>query len=696
MKKLLLFASVLVCQSGIAQNVLDVVLVNATDKITPELLWKLGRVAEPRLSPDGKQAIYNVTTYDVAANKGQSDIYIISLSGGEAKAIATDPAVSETNARWRPDGKRIGYVAPDKDGVNQLWEMNADGTEKTKVTAVATGVNLFGYAPTMDQLWYTTNFKLDQKPSEIYPDLPKTENARIIDGLMYRHWNAWEDYAYSHVCNIAYNNGAVTGASHDLMLNERYDSPLQPFGGDEQIIFSPDGKKIAYTCKKQNGTAYAISTNSDIYVADLTTSKTINVSDGMPGYDKNPVFSPDGKKMLWLSMETAGYESDRNRIYIYDMVANTKKELLSNFDYPVDQIDFSSDGNMVYFLAGINATHQLFSFDLNPKSVTPLRQITNDQADYQDLQVALVNKKPVIVASRMSMAMPTELYTVDAVTGKATPLTHTNAAYWDNIKKPKVEKRMVKTSDGKDMLVWVLYPPDFNPSKKYPTLLFCQGGPQSIVSQAFSYRWNFALMASNDYIVVAPNRRGLPSFGEAWNDEITGDWGGQAMTDLLSAIDDVSKENYVDKDKLGAVGASYGGYSVYWLAGHHNKRFKAFIAHCGVFNLESEFGATEEMFFANHDMEGPYWQQPKPKSYDLFSPHKFVKNWDTPILIIHNEKDFRVPLNQGMEAFTAAQLQGIPSRFLYFPDEGHWVVKPQNSLLWQRVFFEWLDRYLKK
>ena len=696
MKKIALLFVILFSINSFAQNVLDGVYLTGDNNITPELLWKLGRVAEPRLSPDGRQVVYSVTTYDVAKNKGQSDIYIIPATGGSAKTIAADPTVSESSARWRPDGKRIGYLAADKDNNSQLWEMNADGSDKKQVTAVTGGINMFGYSPTMNRIWYTADVKLEKKPSEIYPDLPKTENARIIDGLMYRHWNAWEDYSYSHVFAATYTNGTITGSATDLMFNEKYDSPLQPFGGDEQITFTPDGKKIAYTCKKLNGTAYAISTNSDIYVADLESSKTTNVSDGMPGYDINPVYSPDGKKMLWLSMESAGYESDRNRIYLFDMVTGTKKELLNNFDYSADQVDFSPDGKLVYFLAGFKGTHQLFSFDMNSKSTSALRQITNDQADYQDLQVALVDKKPVVITSRMDMINPTELFIVDAATGKAKQLTTTNAENWDKVKKPKVEKRMIKTTDGKDMLAWVIYPPDFDPAKKYPTLLFCQGGPQSIVSQTFSYRWNFALIAANNYIVVAPNRRGLPSFGEAWNDEITGDWGGQAMTDLLTAIDDVSKESYVDKNRLGAVGASFGGFSVYWLAGHHNKRFKAFIAHCGVFNLESEFGATEELFFANHDMEGPYWQTPKPKSYDLFSPHKFVKSWDTPILIIHNEKDFRVPLNQGMEAFTAAQMQGIPSRFLYFPDEGHHVVKPQNSILWQRIFFDWLDRYVKK
>lgn len=684
MKKIFVMAALLLSQLAVGQN-----------KITPELLWKLGRVSEPQLSPDAKTVVYNVRTFDVAANKGQGDIYIVASGGGLAMKLAADPAQDETSARWRPDGKKVGFLSADKNGDNQLFEINTDGTARTQITSVKGGINMFGYATTMNYIWYAADVKLDKKPSEIYPDLPKTENARIIDGLMYRHWNAWEDYAYSHVFVAAYTDGQPAGAATDIMMNERYDSPLQPFGGDDDITFSPDGKTIAYTCKKENGTAYAISTNSDIYIYDIAAKTTMNATDGMKGYDNGPVYSADGSKMLWLSMETPGYESDRNRLFIWDNATKSKKELLTAFDYSVDKAMFSPDGKMVYFLAGINGTHQLYSYDMNPKSKAPLRQITNDQADYNELQVGTFEKKPRVITSRTDMTNPAELYIVDAGTGVATALTTTNSATWGTVKKPKVEKRMVKTSDGKDMLTWVIYPPDFDKTKKYKTLLFCQGGPQSIVSQAFSYRWNFSLMAANDYIIVAPNRRGLPSFGEAWNDQITGDWGGQAMTDLLSAIDDVSKETYVDKDRLGAIGASFGGYSVYWLAGHHNKRFKTFIAHCGVFNLESEYGATEEMFFANHDMEGPYWNTPQPKSYEKFSPHKFVKNWDTPILIIHNEKDFRVPLNQGMEAFTAAQLNNIPSRFLYFPDEGHWVTKPQNSILWQRVFFEWLSTTLK-
>ncbi len=669
-------------------------LVTTAQTLTPETLWKLGRVSDPRVSPDGKSVIYNVRTYELATNKGQGDIYLIPVGGGTPLALANS-ASDEGSARWRPDGKKIGFMMPDKDGNNQLWEMNPDGSGKVQVSSVAGGINNFGYSPALGHIWYAADVTLDKKPSEIYPDLPKTDGARIIDGLMYRHWNAWHDYAYSHLFIATYANGTI-GTGVDLLQTERWDCPTAPFGGDEQIMFSPDGKRLAYTCKKLNGTASAISTNTDIYIYDVTAGSTINLTQGMNGYDNDPCWSPDGKKLLWLSMEMPGYESDRNRLFQYTFDTKQRTELLPNFDYSVDNVNWSSDSRMIIFSAAKNATKQIFIYDALLKSAMPVRQVTDVQADYNEVSVAGAGKTLVIIASRTNMAMPAELYNVHPQTGEAKMITNVTDPVWGAIKKSTVKKRMVKTTDGKEELVWVIYPPDFDASKKYPALLYCQGGPQSVVSQFFSYRWNFSLMAANGYIVVAPNRRGLPSFGEAWNDQITGDWGGQAMNDLLSAIDDVSKESYVDKNRLGCVGASYGGYSVYWMAGHHNKRFKAFISHCGVFNLESEFAATEEIFFAQHDMQGNYWDNPKPKSFDAFSPHKFVQNWDAPLLVIHNEKDFRVPLNQGMEAFTAAQLRGIPSRFLYFPDEGHHVVKPQNSVLWNRVFFEWLDTYLKK
>ncbi|MFN8155167.1 MAG: S9 family peptidase [Bacteroidia bacterium] len=668
-------------------------LVTTAQTLTPETLWKLGRVSDPRVSPDGKSVVYNVRTYDLASNKGQGDLYLLPVAGGTPLALA-NTAADEGSARWRPDGKKIGFLMADKDGNTQLFEVNADGSGLDQVTSVPGGINNFGYSPALGHIWYAADVTLDKKPSEIYPDLPKTDGARIIDGLMYRHWNAWHDYAYSHLFLATYANGTV-GNGVDLMQNERWDCPTAPFGGDEQIMFSPDGKKLAYTCKKLNGTASAVSTNTDIYIYDLTAGITTNLTQGMNGYDNDPCWSPDGKKLLWLSMETPGYESDRNRLFQYTFETKQKTELLPSFDYSVDNVNWSSDSRMIIFSAAKNATKQLFIYDAFQKSAQPVRQVTDVQADYNEVSVSGAGKSLVIITSRTDMTMPSELYNVNPQTGEAKMITNVTEPVWGGIKKCTVKKRMVKTTDGKEELVWVIYPPDFDASKKYPALLYCQGGPQSVVSQFFSYRWNFSLMASNGYIVIAPNRRGLPSFGEAWNDQITGDWGGQAMNDMLSAIDDVSKESYIDKNRMGCVGASYGGYSVYWLAGHHNKRFKAFISHCGVFNLESEYGATEEIFFAQHDMQGNFWDNPKPKSFDAFSPHKFVQNWDTPILVIHNEKDFRVPLNQGMEAFTAAQVRGIPSKFLYFPDEGHHVLKPQNSVLWNRVFFEWLDTYLK-
>jgi dipeptidyl aminopeptidase/acylaminoacyl peptidase len=523
-----------------------------------------------------------------------------------------------------------------------------------------------------------------------------SNGARIYDNLMFRHWDHWEDELSSHIFIADYSNGSISTDYKDIMAGEPFESPLQPFGDEEQIAWSPDGKKIAYTCKKLTGTAYATSTDSDIYLYDIATGKTENLSKGNPGYDTKPAFSPDGKKIIWLSMATPSYEADRNRIIQYEFATGTKTELTQGYDYTADSPVFSKDGRYIYFMAGINATDQLWSYDFKPaKGVHPISQLTKDIADVISFSLGGDPKNPVLVTSVMSISSPAELFRVDTKSGASTQLTTTNKEVLSKIKMGKVEKRMVKTTDNLDMLTWVIYTPDFDPSKKYPTLLYCQGGPQSTVSQFFSYRWNFQLMAAHGYIVVAPNRRGLPSFGEKWNRDISGDWGGQAMKDLLSAIDDVSKEPYVNKDKMGAVGASFGGYSVYWLAGNHNKRFKAFISHCGVFNLESMYGTTEEIFFGDFDMGGPYFKKPQPKSYTEFNPIKFVNNWDTPILVIHNDKDFRVPISQGMEAFTAAQLKNIPSRFLSFPDENHWVTKPQNSVLWQREFFRWLDTYLK-
>lgn len=659
----------------------------AQSTLTPELLWQFGRVGSPVVSPDGSKIIYGVTYYNLADNKGNRDLYIMPATGGDPVKI-TDFAGSEFNEVWRPDGKKIAFLAT-KDGAPQLWEMNPDGSEKKKLTSMDGGLGNFAYAPDMANVYFTHDVKLDKTVNEMYPDLPKAE-ARIIDDLMYRHWNEWSDYKYSHIFVNRYQEGELDGLPEDIMSMQPYDSPLSPFGGAEEIAWSRDGKMIAYTCKKMGGKDYAESTNSDIYLYDLASGETTNITEGMNGYDKEPVFSPDGKMLSWTSMERAGFESDRNRIFVYDFSTKEKRELTKGFDRDANHHSWNKDGSKIYFLSGEKATYQLFEMDFKSGEV---RQITKGQHNYTSFQLA----GDKLIAGKMSMSMPTELYEVDIKTGKEKQVTFTNQALLEKIKMGKVEERWITTTDGKKMLTWVIYPPYFNEMARtrYPTLLYCQGGPQSAVSQFFSYRWNFQLMAAQGYIVVAPNRRGLPSFGREWNDQISKDWGGQNMKDYLTAIDSISVEAFVDQDKLGAIGASYGGYSVYWLAGNHQKRFKAFLAHCGLFNLESWYGTTEEMFFANWDIGGPYWEPSLEKGYLRDSPHRYVKNWDTPIMVIHSEKDFRVPIGEGIQAFQAAQLQNIPSRFLYFPEEGHWVLSPQNGVLWHREFFRWLDEWLK-
>jgi len=683
MKKtgILFILQILFCCTAFSQN-----------RLTPEMLWKLGRVSDPQVSPDGSTVLYNVRVYDLAANKGNSDIYKVDIKTGVVKALTNDE-VDETSAKWSADGSKITFMST-KTGTNQIWEMDTDGTHQNQISNIPGGINCYGFAPNGKNVWYAADVKLDKSANEIYPDLPKT-TGKIIDNLMYRHWDTWSDGTYSHVFITQFVDDKVP-VGIDIMNNERFDCPIKPDDGEEDITWSPDGKQLAYACKKLFGKDYAISTNSDIYIYDVPTTKTTDLTEGMMGYDKSPKYSADGSKILWLSMKTGGYESDQNRLFMYDIKSDSKTELTQGFDLSVESADWAPDGKDIYFICGIEATDQIWKYEFEAKKDRHIMQITSDLGDYTAFSLALSGKSTVLVASMMSISMPTEVFKIDLKNGEAKQITHTNREALKNIKMGKVEKRMIKATDGKDILTWVILPQDFDANKKYPALLYCQGGPQSTVSQFWSYRWNFQLMAANGYIVVAPNRRGLPSFGTEWNAEISGDWGGQAMKDYISAIDEVSKEPYVNKDKIGAVGASFGGYSIYWLAGHNeDKRFKAFIAHDGVFDLESMYGTTEELWFPDHDLGGPYWQTPMPESYSKFSPNNFIKYWNTPILIVHNEKDFRVPLGQGMEAFTAAQLQNVPSRFLYFPDENHWVTKPQNSVLWQRVFFEWLDKWLK-
>jgi dipeptidyl aminopeptidase/acylaminoacyl peptidase len=655
----------------------------AQQYFSAELMWQLGRLSDAQVSPEGTKVLYGVTNYSLDDNKGKRDLFVIPLSGGEPLQL-THHEGSSYNGIWHPNGKAIAYLNA-ASGSMQIWEMGPDGSNPRQVSDIEGGINGFAYSPDAKHILFTKNVKLDQSPADLYPDLPEA-NVFIADDLMYRHWDSWHDYTYSHIFVASYDDGQLKNAI-DIMEGEKYDSPMKPWGGMEQIAWNHDGSRIAYTCKKLVGREWTVSTNSNIYVYDLNTNETINLTADNPGYDQEPVFSPDGSRIVWHSMATPGFEADKQRIMIHDFQTGITKDYSLGFDQSSSGFTWSNDGKTLYFVSGIHATYQLYGLDIESGKIG---RITDGDHNYQSVAVA----GDKLVGTKMSMSLPTEIFLRNINDGKETQLSFTNKHLLDNTTLATIDKRWVTTTDNKEMLVWVILPPDFDPKKKYPALLYCQGGPQSAVSQFFSYRWNFQMMAANGYVVVAPNRRGLPTFGQEWNDQISGDYGGQNMRDYLTAIDALSKEPWVDENHLGAIGASYGGYSVFWLAGHHQGRFKAFISHCGNFNLESMYASTEEYFFVNHDMEGPFWEDSKPKSYE-FSPHLYVQNWDTPIMVIHGARDYRLPYTQSLQAFNAAQLRGIPSRLLFFPDESHFVLKPQNAVLWQNEFFRWLDQWLK-
>ncbi len=505
---------------------------------------------------------------------------------------------------------------------------------------------------------------------------------------MFRHWDTWEDGAYSHIFVADFEEDSF-GAGKDIMPGEAFDSPLMPFGGMEELAWAPDGKKIAYTCKKLSGLDYTFSTDSDIYLYDLETGATKNLTEGMPGYDKAPFFSPEGSKIYWLSMRRATFEADKERLFEMDLASKQKRYLTENFDYSPSGPVWADDGKTLLFVAGVESTYQLFKMDVALRNI---KAITSGDHDYHSVAVA----GDQLIATRVDMTKPQEIYSVDPATGEATELSFENKHLLDQLTMPTVEKRWITTTDNKQMLTWVIYPPHFDKSKKYPAILYCEGGPQSPLSQFWSYRWNFSQMASNGYIIVAPNRRGVLTHGQEWTDAISKDNAGQAMQDLLRGIDVMKKEPFIDEERLGAIGASFGGFSVYWLAGNHEKRFKTFISHCGVFNSEMMYVTTDEMFFDHWEKGGAPWETDNPvakKSY-AGSPHNFVKNWDTPIMVIQGEHDYRIPYTQGMAAFNTAQMMGIPSRMLFFHSETHWVLKPQNGILWQREFKNWLDKWL--
>lgn len=653
--------------------------------LTPEVMWKMGRVGGSTVSPDGKTVLYTVSYYSMKDDKSSTHIWSVPTDGGEAVQI-TDGAGKEASIQWSADGSRI-YFLSTRSGDVQLWSSKPDGSDMRQLSAIEGGIEGFGVSPKGDKLYYIKRVQVEKRrSSEIFPDLPDSK-AMIYDDLMVRHWNYWDDGSYLHLFVADLQNGKVAEGV-DIMAGEPWDAPLAPYFDAAEIAWNNAGTQLAYTCKKMKGKQYALSTNSDIYLYDLASGKTTNITEGMMGYDKYPRFSPDDCMVAFTSMERDGNESDKDRLFVTKLATGEKLYLTKDFDYNAGNVVW--DGNdKLYFLTPIRATYQLCRVGLDG---SPVEVVTRGAHDLN----AFTMGGGKLVAERTTLSSPTELYAVNLSDGTLTQLTNTNAEIYDNIKMGEVRERMVKTTDNKEMLTWVILPPDFDSTKSYPVLLYCQGGPQSVVSQRWSYRWNYQLMAAQGYIVVAPNRRGLPSFGQEWLDQISGDYSGQNIRDYLSAIDDVAREPWADENRMGCVGASYGGYSVYFLAGNHQKRFKAFIAHCGMFNLESMYCGTEELWFPNNDLGGPYWSDsPVAKRSYANSPHKFVKNWDTPILIFSGLNDFRIPYTENLQAYTAAQLMGVPARLVAFENEAHQVFKPQNSLVWQREFFGWLDKYVK-
>ena len=662
------------------------------DYLTPEALWAMGRIGNADIDPATGRIAYSVTYYSVEANASNSELFVINSDGTKRTQLTFDHHY-EGAAHWI-DTNNIAYLSTEG-GSTQLWRMTIEETvdgfvckHTEQLSHEEDDIDDYLFSPDRHLVVLIKQVKYGQRTVDLYPDLPKA-SGRVIDDLMYKHWDEWvETVPHPFLYSVQGNKLTLI---KDLLEGEPYECPMKPFGGMEQLTFSPDSKQIAYTCRKKTGLEYAVSTNSDIYLFDIASATTRNLTEGMMGYDTNPAFSPDGTKIAWQSMERDGYESDQNRLFVMDMKSGEKAFLSKAFESSVEQFLWLND-RRIAFTGCWHALVHIYTINLDGA----VQEVSGGQYDYS----LCGHQADLILCKRHSMREPDDLYLLDLQSDELMPrrLTNENADILDNLTMGNVVARWQPTTDGKQMLTWIIYPPHFDPTKKYPTLLYCEGGPQSPVSQFWSFRWNFMMMAANNYIIVAPNRRGLPGFGNEWNEAISGDYGGQCMRDYFSAIDEfAASEPYVDKEHLGCVGASFGGFSVYWIAGHHNKRFKAFIAHDGIFNMEMQYLETEEKWFANWDMGGAYWDKKNAVAQRTFqnSPHLFVDKWDTPILCIHGEKDYRILANQAMAAFDAAKMQGIPTQMLIFPDENHWVLKPQNGILWQRTFFSWLDKWLK-
>lgn len=678
------------CKDSQVEKVIEKPEITITDgMMTPEVLEALGQVANATPSPDGKTIAFTVKYEDIAENKGNSEIYSVATSGGEPQRLTHTPG-SEGNLQWINEGNRLAYLGKDGAGKMQIFTMNPDGSDQICVSNVESGVECFLFSPDSQKVVYSTSIKdFNQKDSILFAGLDKT-SGRVVDDLMYKHWDEWVE-SVPHPFLASFDGTMVSGAK-DIMAGEPFECPMKPFGGAESFAWSPDSKTLAYVSRKLTGRDYAFSTDSGIYLFDTENGSTecLTPSDEWPGYDTDPAFSPDGKSIAFLSMKTAKYESDKKRLMLMDLSSKTARDLTEGWDRWPEAFAWAPDGKKIVFNAYSDGVCPAFSIDVADSKI---EQIAGGQYDY--VAVRPLGSTGRVACMRHSMLEPNDVFVAEA--GKATQLTEINKDILSRLAEVKVEKHLVPTTDGKEMTAWVVLPPNFDPKKKYPALLYCQGGPQSAVSQFWSYRWNFRIMAAKGYVIIAPNRRGLPGFGEEWNRQISGDYGGQNMRDYFSATDYIAKMDYVDEKKIGAIGASYGGFSVYWLAGHHEGRFAALVAHAGIFNIEAQYLETEEMWFADFDMGGAPWETGNAVAERTFatSPHKFVNNWTAPILVTVGELDYRILASQGMMAFNAAKMHGLDAEMLVFPDENHWILKPQNAILWQRTFFRFLDKYLK-
>ena len=646
--------------------------------LTPEIMHSMGKVSDPQISPDGKEILYGVSFTSIEQNRNNRELFIMNLDGTNNRQITSTPK-SENNARWINDGREILFLMS-----GELWMMNREGGKREKIGEYGTGISEFELSPAGDKILFVSNVKSIQKSGDIWSDLPKG-TGRMIDKLMYRHWDRFvEDIPHPFVADF---DGKTISNVFDILEGEPYESPTLPLSGIEQLSWSPDGTKILYASRKLIGVDYAYSTNTDIYLFDIEAKSHRNLTEGMPGYDTDPVFSPDGTHFAWLSMERAGFEADKHRLFIMNLETGEKRDLTANYKYNADSPVWLQDGSGLYFNSCVNAVTGIYQVNLADQNI---RKITEGWYDFG--KVSIAGEK--LIALYRSMSMPNEIVSVDPITGEYSQISEENSHLLSQITMGKVEERWIKTVDNKDMHMWVIYPPGFDPEKKYPAILFCSGGPQGVMSQNWSYRWNFQLMAANGYVIILPNRRGTTAFGQEWTDQISGDYIGLNMQDYISSVKEMKREKYIDK--VGASGASYGGYSIFYLAGIHKGMFSAFVSHAGIFNQEHMYMTTEELWFPHWDNGGAPWDDnPVANRHYSNSPHKFVKNWDTPILVTHGELDYRVPVDQGMAAFNAAQALGVPSEMLLFPDENHWILKPQNSIQWNRVYFRWFDKWLK-